>query len=177
MEPNRLLAPGCYGMSMCFREGSTECSTCPFAASCKPAAEAQLAMVRAELGVIVPKRKEIQKPQPGAAGATMQLTNGLPKKVAAWLGYIEREGIKINEALARHENPFRGKRPAFLAIACHLLLKLPQGVSRDLLTQCFCEKLNWSTETTAAHITQTRQILAHVGAIEEVDGMIKLRTV
>src|SRR5690349_4460184 len=120
MEPNLLLAPGCYGMSMCFREGSTECSTCPFAASCKPAAEAQLEMMRRELGVVAPKRKELPKSQPSAAGPTMQLTNGLPKKVAAWLDYIDREGIKINEALTKGENPFRGKRPAFLSIACHL---------------------------------------------------------
>ncbi|MCK1543301.1 hypothetical protein IVB12_15405 [Bradyrhizobium sp. 179] len=160
-------------MSMCFREGTAECSTCPFAASCKPRAEAQLAMLRAELGVVVPERKAA--PKPAAPGPVMELTNGLPKKVAAWIAYIEREGIKINEALTKGENPFRGKRPAFLAIACHLLLKLPQGVSRDLLTQCFRDKLSWSAETTAAHVTQARQILAHVGAIEEVDGMIKLR--
>jgi len=42
------LAPGCYGMSMCFREGTAECSTCPFAASCKPRAEDQAAMLRRE---------------------------------------------------------------------------------------------------------------------------------
>ncbi|MGX0999279.1 hypothetical protein [Bradyrhizobium diazoefficiens] len=40
------LAPGCYGMSLLRREGSTECSTCPFAPPCKPAGEQQLAMLR-----------------------------------------------------------------------------------------------------------------------------------
>jgi hypothetical protein len=178
MELDVSLAPGCYGMSMCFREETAECSTCPFASSCGPLAAAQLAMLRAELGVVIPERKTAPKPRPATPGvpaAVMELTNGLPKKVAAWITYLEREGIKVTEALAKGENPFKGKRPAFMAIACHLLLKLPQGVSRDLLNQCFREKLSWSAETTAAHVTQARQILIAIGAVDEVDGMIKLR--
>jgi hypothetical protein len=172
------LAPGCYGMSMCYRDGTAECGTCPFAASCKPLAEQQLAMLRAELGVVMPEHKSAEKPLKIAAlasPAVMELTNGLPKKVAAWIAYIEREGIKVTEALTKGENPFRGKRPPFMAITCHLLLKLPQGVSRDLLARCLQEKLSWSAETTAAHVTQVRQILTALGAIDEVDGMIKLR--
>jgi hypothetical protein len=178
MEPNITLAPGCYGMSMCYREGTAECGTCPFASSCGPLAAQQLAMLRAELGVVMPKRKPVDKPQKAAAivpAAVMELTNGLPKKVAAWIAYIEREGIKVTDALTKGENPFRGKRPPFMAITCHLLLKLPQGVSRDLLARCLQEKLSWSAETTAAHVTQVRQILTALGAIDEVDGMIKLR--
>jgi hypothetical protein len=174
MELNLSLAPGCYGMSMCYREGTAECGTCPFAASCKPLAEQQLAMLRAELGVVAPKRKTVEKHEV-VAKPVMAYTNGLPKKVAAWIEYIEREGIKVTEALTKGENPFRGKRPPFLAIACHLLLKLPNGVSRDLLTQCFQEKLSWSPETTTAHVTQVRQILAALGAVDEVDGLMRLR--
>ncbi|WP_448035165.1 hypothetical protein [Bradyrhizobium liaoningense] len=52
------LAPGCYGMSMCYREGTPECSTCPFAASCGPLAARQLAMLRADGGE---SRKDLER--------------------------------------------------------------------------------------------------------------------
>lgn len=172
------LAPGCYGMSMCYKEGSTECDTCPFASSCKPACEQQLATLRAEFGIVAPEVKSqrpVQKVTQSVPADTMTLTNGLPKKIAAWISYIEREGIKVVETLTKGENPFAGRRPTFLNIACLLLLKKPEGVSRDLLRQCFMQKLSWSDETAASHITQTRQILSALGAIDEVDGMIRLR--
>lgn len=176
MDLDVSLAPGCYGMSMCYREGTAECGTCPFASSCGPLAAKQLAMLRAELGVVVPVKKSAEKPAAAASERpTMELTNGLPKKVAAWIEFIEREGIKVTETLRRGENPFRGKRPSFLAITCHLLLKMPNGVHRDLLTRCFQDKLSWSAETTASHVTQTRQILLAIGAVDENDGLIKLR--
>ncbi len=175
---NVSLAPGCYGMSMCYKEGSAECGTCPFASSCKPLCEQQLVMLRAEFGIVVPKSKT-QRPaaQPALAvpADVMALTDGLPKKVAAWIHYIEREGIKVTETLMKGENPFTGRRPTFLNIACLLLLKKPAGVSRDLLRQCFMAKLSWSDETAASHITQTRQILCALGAVDDIDGMIKLR--
>jgi hypothetical protein len=173
---NVSMAPGCYGMGMLFRDGSAECSTCPFAASCKPIGEQQLAMLRAELGVVVRERpapEPVREARPGSA--VMTLTDGLPKKVAAWIGYIEREGIKVNEALASQTNPFTGKRPNFLNIACQLLLKCPKGVNRDMLSYAFTTKLNWSKETASSHITQTKQILAALGAIDDVDGLMQLR--
>lgn len=173
------LAPGCYGMGMLFKEGSAECSTCPFAAACKPLGERQLAMLRAELGI---KPQAAQRPAgadsaspPLVTPATMTLTDGLPKKVAAWIDYIERAGISVTESLARGENPFAGKRPHFLNIACLLLLKMPGGISRDTLSYAFTTKLNWGAETAASHITQTRQILEALGAAESVDGMLRLR--
>jgi hypothetical protein len=134
-------------------------------------------MLRAELGVVVPERKQAEKPAQAAAivPPKMEYTNGLPKKVAAWIAYIEREGIKVTEGLTKGENPFKGKRPSFLAIACHLLLKLPEGVNRDLLTRSFQQKLSWSPDTTAAHVTQARQILMAIGAVDDIDGILKLR--
>jgi hypothetical protein len=176
MDLDASLAPGCYGMSMCYREGTSECGTCPFAATCKPLAEQQLTMLRAELGIVAPvQKKPVETPKPLIPPAVLELTNGLPKKVVAWVAYIEREGIKVTEALTKGENPFKGRRPTFLAIACHVLLKRPDGINRDLLSQAFLHKLDWSAETAAAHVTQTRQILKALGAIDEVDGLIRLR--
>lgn len=172
------LAPGCYGMSMCFKDGSTECSTCPFASSCKPLCEQQLAALRAELGIVVPvvKSQRPAAPKQHMTSALMELTDGLPKKVAAWILYIEREGIKVTEALSKGQNPFAGRRPAFLNVACALLLKRPQGIDRAIMEYAFCTKLQWKAETAASHITQARQILTALGAADEVDGMLKLRT-
>jgi hypothetical protein len=168
------LAPGCYGMSMCFKEGSTECGTCPFAATCKPLGEQQLAMMRAELGIKPPvvKPREVR---PARVSPGMQMSVGLPKKVAAWVDYIEKAQISVTEALRNRVNPFIGRRPQFLTVACHLLLNCEAGVSRQTLKYAFMKKLNWSEDTTEAHITQTRQILTAVGAIDSVDGVMRLR--
>lgn len=166
-------------MSMCFREASTECKTCPFSSSCQPLAEKQLAMLRAELGIVAkePRKAPVAaKPASTVSPKVMELTGGLPKKVAAWVAYIDQAGIKVVEGLTKGANPFQGRRPQFLSIACHLLLKRPQGVTRDMLNQAFMHALKWQADTAQSHVTQTRQILAALGATEDVDGLMKLRT-
>lgn len=170
------MAPGCYGMSMLYSEGSAECSTCPFATTCKPLGEQQLAMLRAELGIVVPVRKTVAvQPKPEIPQRILELTNGLPKKVAAWVYYIEKSGIKVTESLAQGRNPFQGKRPDFLNIACLLLLKCPQGVPRETMRYAFMSKLSWTPETATSHVTQTKQILGALGAADDLDGLLKMR--
>lgn len=167
-------APGCYGMGTLFKEGSNECSTCPFGSTCGPLAEAQLLRIRAELGISPPKAKRVKSviKAPSVNPAVFALN--LPKKVRELMGRIEGAGIKVTEALARRENPFATK-PQFLRVTCHLLLKLPGGFERDLLRTCFMTKLNWSKGTADAHVIQAVQVLKALGAAEEVNGSLRLR--
>ncbi|AMB48375.1 hypothetical protein [Methylobacterium sp. AMS5] len=173
------LAPGCYGFALSFKEGSPECSTCPFAGRCQAIGAEQLARRRAELGIVAPvKRTRTPSPAPApvaaATAAPGALTSEMPKKVAELLARIERMGIKVTEALAEGRNPFAGTKIGFLAVACHLMMKLDQGVERALLIKAFQQKLNWSEGTAAAHATQAFQALEALGAASNSNGRLTL---
>lgn len=171
--PSLSLAPGCFGLAMTYRATARECAVCPFANACAPLAESNLIALRAELGIVTPPSAADRK----GVARDKDATPTLPKKVAAHIERLNRVGIKVAEALASGENPFSvNQRPAFLRIACHLLLKLKQGVSRDLLIQCFMQRLQHAPETAAAHAKQTVQILEAIGVARERDGLLQLRT-
>jgi hypothetical protein len=166
-------APGCYGMGTLFKAESNECSTCPFGATCGPKAALQLERIRAEMGIVVkvaPPKRLVKNPTVSPTALALNL----PKKVAELMTRIDAAGIKVTEALAQGLNPFT-TRPSFLRVTCHLLLKLPMGISRDLLCTCFMSKLNWSKGTADAHVIQAVQYLKAVGAANEVDGSLRLR--
>lgn len=171
--PNLSLAPGCFGLAMTYRESARECAACPFASACAPLAESNLATLRAELGIVL-SPSAIKKKL--AASIKDSAPPALPVKVVAHIARLDRLGIKLAPALARGENPFEvNQRPAFLRIACHLLLKLKDGVSRDLLAQCFRQRLEHSPDTAAAHAKQTFQILEAVGVARERNGLLQLQ--
>ena len=170
------LRPGCFGFALAYRDDAAECLSCPFSGECAAVSAAQLARRRAELGI---KPKEIvkQAPRPVApveAHATAVLTEGLPKKVEELLQRLDRDGIRVTEALARRENPFTSS-PAFLRVACHLLLNLSTGFDRKTLKLALTKKLGWSEGTAAAHATQAFQALSALGAATEENGRLILR--
>lgn len=171
------LAPGCYGFALSFKEGSAECSTCQFAARCQVIGTEQLARRRLELGITAKPVKE-RKPRVVAAAveavAGSTLTGGLPKKVEELMQRIERAGIRVTEGLREGRNPFLGQKPAFLSVACHLILNIEQGVDRATLNKAFQKKLNWSEGTAAAHTTQAFQALIALGAAHEANGRLTL---
>lgn len=167
------LAPGCYGMGLTFQAESAECRSCPFAVRCGEASANMLADLRAELGITTPAPP---KTRPKREVSGDDLTSTLPVKVQALMERIERAGIRVTEALARGENPIPEKGIPFLRVAFHLLLRL-QGntIHRDLLQSAFQKKLNWAPSTAAAHVVQTIQVLAALGAAEEHNGTITLK--
>ena len=171
--PDLNLAPGCFGLAMTYRAGARECSICPFASACAPLAAENLAILRAELSIPTPAPLPPVVPVAKVKNGEVLVAGPLPKKVEAQLERAERLRIKIT--LARGENPFAGKKPAFLAVAFHVLLKMKAGVSRDTLVACFMSKLGHNQKTAVAHVRQTVLFLEAVGAGHEHNGMIKLR--
>jgi hypothetical protein len=177
--PNLALAPGCFGLAMTYEEAARECMACPFASACKPLAEANLVTLRAELGIEAAKPKATIKEKPAAVAVvnpTVLVDGPTPKKVITHIERLDRLRIAITPALARGENPFKpSHKQTFLRIACHLLLKVRAGITRDFLVQCFVQKLGHSQKTAESHALQAVQILTAVGAAHETNGLFQLK--
>lgn len=162
------LAPGCFGFPMTYAEHSPECSPCPYAMDCKSSAQQRLAEMRAKFGIET-KAMTPAKPKRDPSGSST-----LPKKVAEIVSRILAAGIRVQDALLRGENPFLS-RPAFLRVACHLLIHIPDGFDRQTLRKAFEKKLNWTEGTASAHATQTFQVLKALGAAVEENGRLKVK--
>ena len=172
--PDLHLAPGCFGSALTYKESQVECQTCPFAERCKPISEARMERLRAKLGIAVkPAKPVVERKQIVKDAGVMTL----PKKVEELMERIDRAGIKITESLREGRNPFADKKkPAFLLVACHLLLHLSGNqISRQGLCEAFMKKFEWSEGTAAAHALQASQLLVAVGAATETDGRISLK--
>jgi hypothetical protein len=168
------MAPGCFGISLLYREGSNECKTCPFAAQCEPMALTQLASLRAELGI---KVATVKKAAPSASPtAAPALSNRLPDKVQELVERVEKAGIKVIDALSRGVNPFPPQF-AFMRVACHLLLKAKerqQFVPRQIFAETFMATLHVSRGTADAYEMQAIRALKAIGAISESNGKMRL---
>lgn len=166
--PDNPDAPGCFGSALTFNPDASECRFCIFAIECEPLSTARRTALRAKHG-IVDRPRTAKKSSVGAS-----LDSELPKKVAALKATIDRAGIRVVEALAAGINPFE-RKPAFLRLTCHLLLRLPDGFNRTILRTALTSKLNWTEGTAAAHATQAFQVLGAFGVTEEIDGKLRLR--
>lgn len=170
------MAPGCYGISLLHREGSNECRTCPFAPQCAPIARAQLVALRAELG-IKPASVKVSKAGPSVSPtpSSSALSTRMPVKVQELVDSIERAGIKVCEALSRGINPFHGKFP-FMYVACHMLLKAKhEGIARERMSKAFENTLHIGKGTADAYAAQAVRALKEIGAINESNGLARLR--
>lgn len=168
------LAPGCYGVGLAFKDDAAECRGCPFARNCKPVAEESLARLRAELGIKAPKPPQPRIVQSAHPMGEQPAALGMSMKAKDMMGRIERAGVLVSKALREGRNPFT-KKPAFLLIACHLLLKLPQGLDRQLLKTALMQKLNWTDNSASSHVAQVFQLLPALGACVEIDGFLHIR--
>ena len=165
------LAPGCFGSAIACVPDNAECRSYPFASLCEPQSRETRAKPFERLGIAPkPEKPRVVRPRPERGAAMM----GLPKKVEELLARIDRAGIKVTEALARGENPFTAT-PAFLRVTCHLLLRIPAGISRDDLRMALMTKLNWTHGTAAAHAVQAAQALVALGAAVEINGKLMLK--
>lgn len=169
--PDNPLAPGCFGSALTHREGSPECHGCPFADQCAPLSTQRLAALRERLGVVKGRTKKPPAP-------TIETPDGveltIPRKVLDLIQRVDRAGIKVTESLLRGENPFTST-PTFLRVCCHVLLKVPGGVNRKTLTMALQRKLDWTEATASAHAGQAVHLLTALGAISEMNGLLKLK--
>jgi len=165
--------PGCFGSAITFKEGSTECSNCPFNVECKPLSEASIANLRAKLGIVVKKqasRTVIEVKQ--EEGPTV--TSYLPKKVEALVAYVVNNKIDVRGSMLKGVNPFN-PTPKWLFITCHLLLRIPGGVTEDILREAFEKKLNWTKDTAISYVAQARHLLTFLGVIDAIDGKFQMK--
>ncbi len=174
-SPDNPLAPGCFGSALGFNADARECASCAFVAECGPVAHRRRATLQQSLGFEI-RLSPPKNPKPVVAnenGGTMVAE--LPKKVRELMQRIENAGIKVVSSFAQNENPFpriEGKKPHFLRIACHLLLRLENGVNRELLKTQLMKRLDWAEATAAAHVTQAVQTLVAYGVAVEINGRL-----
>jgi hypothetical protein len=170
------MAPGCYGISLLYKAGSTECRSCPFAAQCGPVAEKQLAVLREECGIKVVSDKPRSTKSTPVNPASVVYNTKLPARIRALLTEIDAKGIKILESLKRRVNPFRKTKFGFLFVATHMLLSRGDaGITRMEMTQAFMQALKVSKGTAEAYALQTVQALHAVGAADEINGQFRMR--
>jgi len=160
--PDTSLAPGCYASPLIYKAKAKECAECVFGSACGPSATARLAVLRDHYGV---------KP---ATPVIIRPVEELPKKSQQIVDRIKSTGADLGQMMLAGRNPFKSK-PQFLKLACHLLIAIPGGVSRDNLRYAFKSKLNWTDGTAAAHVLQATQVLCALGAAIETNGLITLK--
>jgi hypothetical protein len=163
-------APGCFSSALLYKPLTVECRTCMFVKDCGPRSILRLEKLRAEFGIVVPSStKSKTTAEPDQSGLC-----GTPKKVAELMERFERANIFVSR-LTKGENPFDArKKPAFLFIACHLLLR-GGSQSKETLAYAFETKFGWAPATARSHVLQTYQVLIGLGACVESNGILKIR--
>lgn len=155
------LAPGCFGSALTFQDNSPVCQQCPFAAACAPKSIASYERIAIKLGIKDKKRaKPVSKPEPEG----QKLVPTLPKKVLEIIGWLERKKVVITGPLRAGINPI-SERPAFLRVACHLLIKSKSGVDHGMLKMAFKKMFDWNDHSADCYARMAIQVLSAVGAI------------
>ena len=163
------LAPGCFGISLLYRKETPECATCPFAGQCEPLALAQLARLRAEMGIVEPASKKVPKAADPTAG---KLT--LPVKVQELINAIDRAKLNVGEALRRGINPFTAKFP-FLRITAHVLIKRQGSIKRAEIAEAIALVMKVGESTADAYALQASHALRAIGVADEINGVVRLK--
>lgn len=165
-------SPGCFGSAIAFKATDSACVACPFAALCEPEHVKAQAALRLRLGIETTYTRKVSKKAEGASVDPSALT--LPKKTRELVERLDRGNFDIVGSLKRGENPFMNAMP-FMKLACHFLLRLQQPFSAKGLSTAYVTKLGWQQSTADAHARMAVQALTHIGAVDNVDGMITLR--
>ncbi len=172
------LAPGCFGSALIFKGDDMVCTACVMRSQCEPVHMLALEQLRASLGITAPVAKPKVKIAATQAERDDPTRMALPKKVRELLEAIDRARYNIKGNMLNGVNPFAGQpKMRFMLVACHLILSLSEKrpiTQRDFVTG-FISKLHHSPQTAEAHARMAVQVLMHVGAIDNVDGVLKLR--
>jgi adenine-specific DNA glycosylase len=157
------LAPGCFGSALTFRPETPECKSCPFVEGCGPASEARWNHLSERFGIKT-RLKANQRKKPI-----------LPQKVQELVERIRGMNISIDQ-LRLGKNPFEASTEFKAAkITCHLLIQFEAGVPRHSLSTALSRKFAWSEKTAEAQTLQISQALQHLGVVDEVDGVMRIR--
>lgn len=186
--------PGCYGYVAAFN-GSEACQSCKWSEGCQNKAATTLQKMqerRIEVSKLVAQHRAFRaaKKQPALAlnlattlkrapvvcvvSAEQQAQiDALPKKVGVELRKIFERGIAFRADLQAGTNPITqsGGKPAYLALACDLLLK--DGFTRVTLRDAYIKAYRWEFRTACSHVTIVAGLLPALG-IPEKEGTFAL---
>lgn len=165
-------APGCFGSALTYDDTNSVCVACKFASACQPMHQEALVALRASFNITVKAKPTAPVTVDPARPAAPVLA--VPKKVQELLDRLDRSELNVVANLQAGINPFEHS-VLYLRIACHLLLRLQKPLTQPLLAAAFASKLNWAQGTADAHARMTIQALAHIGAIDNRDGLITIR--
>jgi len=161
-------SPGCFGSALAYKDNDSVCGSCIFSAECRPLHFANKQALQERFG-LTPARPARTAP------ASVENAVPLPKKVRELLQRISKSGIQVSERLARGENPFDGTAMNYMKVVCHLLLRYPGPLDRELIATAFTTKLAWRPDTAEAHARMAIQALTHLGVVNNQEGSIVLR--
>jgi len=165
-------APGCFGSIIAFSASDAICKNCPFSEQCKPAHEERKKKMRSAYGIKVPSRQSRKQ----IADVIMdEPVMSLPPKTQTLFEKLDKSNFDVCNKLQNQINPFATNGPKYLEILCHLLMNVPGLISNDYLVASFMKIFNWKQNTATAHVRIAIQALAHVGAIDCIDGAIRLK--
>lgn len=169
--PDLSHAPGCFASALMCRPGTAECDSCIFVARCAPLSEVKRATLHEKFGVVAkapapkkpraPKKPKVEKPVMVSPAAQTLVER------------IEGAGLAVGDSLRQGVNPFN--KPAFLKVACHLLLKRPEGLDPELLAAAFIHKLDCDPPRAAAQSVLAIEALTALGAIENHNSRLRVR--
>lgn len=173
-------SPGCFGSALAFKRDDVACRSCKFAELCEPAHLEAQRVLRERYGiqttqeVIREKNERAAEEKAARRQALDPAALTLPKKVQDLILRIDRGNYDIVGKLQRGENPF-GKAIPYMAVICHLLLRVREPFGRDYVAAAFARKFEWAPGTADAHARMAIKVLEHVGAIDHTDGQIRIR--
>jgi hypothetical protein len=172
------LAPGCFGSALLFQEKGMVCTACPFKGECEPAHILSLTTMREKLGIKVPPKRHVSAPQT-VDGPVEECDERmtLPKKVRELLSRLDREHLDIVGKIKEGVNPFANHdRYRFMQITCHLVMRLQIPVNQKVVSAGLVKSMGWAQGTADAHARMAIQALTHVGAIENNDGILSVKS-
>lgn len=161
-------APGCFGSALAFNGDDMICRTCMFCSQCEPVHDLAKAQLRKHFGIDI---KEPKKKHFVTEDGTVEVV--IPKRTQIIIDRINNANFDIVGNLQRGVNPFIGSMK-FLAVACHLLLRMPALKQENIVAGCVYA-LKCQTNTAEAYARVAIQVLTHVGAIETNDGVISIK--
>ncbi len=173
------LAPGCFGSALMFKATDMVCSACPFHTDCGVKHEVALALLRQQLGVTVAqksvKQEVVHRPAPHPAEEPVAMT--MPKKVKELIERFDRGSYDIVAQMQKGINPFVNLPGLkFMKIACHMIMKTDRHPATQKFLQAgMIHALHHTEATAAAHARMALQALLHIGAIEQTDGVYRVK--
>lgn len=164
-------APGCFGSALAFNQDNAICKACIFADKCQPLHEENLGRLRAHFGIVPKAEKKPKKEMVSSIGLAVS------EKTRQLIDKLDRGSFNVIENLRKGVNPFDRSMPSMM-LATHLLIglnRMNKSLTRPMLAAKYVSALGLKENTADAYARMNIEALIHIGAVENVDGAIRIR--